>query len=79
MRSYLSFVALAALLGVLVTAQDVFEEPRFNATEALVDLGIDVMKLPAELTEASTNVTKRTFDACRIAVSLPLPTAYRDE
>lgn len=72
MRSLLSFAALAALLSVSATAQDVVEEPDFNATEALIDLGIDISTLPPELTEESADVTRRAFDGCRIAVSLAL-------
>jgi hypothetical protein len=69
MRSSLSFAALAALLAVSATAQTAFEEPGFNATEALIDLGIDVSQLPSELTETAANITRRTIDGCSIAVS----------
>lgn len=72
MRSLLSFAALAALFSVSATAQDVFEEPDFNATEALIDLGVDVSVLPPELTEEASNATKRAFDGCKIAVSLDI-------
>lgn len=70
MRSVLSFAALAALFSVSATAQDAFEEPDFNATEALIDLGVDVSILPPELTQESSNATKRAFDGCKIAVGL---------
>lgn len=73
MRLPLCLAGLAALLSVSATAQELFEEPDFNATEALVDLGIDITKLPAELTEeSSAKFTSRSFDACRIAVRVPI-------
>lgn len=72
MRSLLSFAALAALFSVSATAQDVFEEPDFDATEALIDLGVDVSILPPELTDEASGATRRAFDGCKIAVSLDL-------
>lgn len=65
-----SLAVLAACLGVSVKAQGAVEEPEFNATQALADLGIDLSDLPPELIEPVANVSKRSTSlGCAIAVS----------
>ncbi len=60
---------LALATSVLVRAQSTFESADFNATEALVDLGINVTALPdlAQLSERSSTA------GCSIAVSRTSP------
>ena len=59
-----SVAAIAALTASSV-AQDSFETPDFNVTEALVEQGVNISTLPelAGLVERSSNL------ACSIAVS----------
>jgi hypothetical protein len=60
----LSLAAIAALTASCV-AQDSFEAPDFNVTEALLEQGVNVSALPglAGLVERSSNL------ACSVAVS----------
>jgi hypothetical protein len=71
--SRLALLALAT--SVLVRAQGTFESTDFNATKALVDLGINVTALPdlAQLRERSSTA------GCSIAVSVTssnIPTTF---
>lgn len=61
-----SAVALALGLVALVSAQDTFFEPtEFNATAALIDLGVDVTALPG----LDALSTRSSTSSCSIAVS----------